>query len=92
LDDGIFQAGFPNYTIKLFARTSPLDSSALDYVIRILDAEGETIEEVADTDFDTAELRRNEAYDLMKETYTAARRIAMGVDKALDNILSELAD
>ena len=92
LDDGVFQAGFPNYTLKLLRRRNESDWTEFDYLIRILDTEGEIIEEVADTELDTAELDRVDAFNMMKELYAVARRISMGVDKALDSILSELSD
>jgi hypothetical protein len=92
LDDGVFQAGFPNYTIKLSTRQNPDDRTALDYVLRILDADGETIEEIADTELSAPNFSRQEAYLLMKELYSTARRISMGVEKALDSILSELSN
>ena len=91
VDDGIFQVGFPNYTIKLFVRPNPNDFSGPDYVLQILGVEGEIIEEVSDTDFDSPEPSTREAYTLMKDLYTRARRIGMGVERALDSILSELS-
>lgn len=63
--------------------------NAVDYVVRIYNHEGKMIEEVADTDFGQD---YPEIYKAMSEMYDTARRIAMGVEEALDEILGELKD
>jgi len=86
--EGVFQATFPEYTICLSMQS--LDGhvpGSEDYVLSILNARGLKIEEVSDVDLaeDLAD-----SYEVMKHLYKAARRKAMGVDQALDSILSSL--
>ena len=86
--EGVFQAPFPEYTVRL-SMHSPDGHvpGSEDYVLSILNARGLKIEEVSDVDLaeDLAD-----SYEVMKHLYRAARRKAMGVDQALDSILSAL--
>jgi hypothetical protein len=59
-----------------------------DYVLTILNSEGTVIEQAADTDFAN---RLQDALPMMSEMYSAARRQALGVDGAIDDILGELS-
>ncbi len=84
---GVFQAAFPGYTIQVFSRENEDDPDVLDYIVRIVNEEGNVLEEVADL-----ELREVMEHPLstMKELYGLARRSALGVDEALNRILSSL--
>ena len=86
--EGVFQAPFPEYTVRL-SMHSPDGHvpGSEDYVLSILNARGLKIEEVSDVDLaeDLAD-----SYEVMKHLYRAARRKAMGVDQALDSILAAL--
>jgi len=88
--EGVFQAAFPEYTVRLSMQL--LDGhvpGSEDYVISIFNAHGLKVEEVSDVDL-AEELA--DSYEVMKHLYRAARRKAMGVDKALDSILSSLGE
>ncbi len=86
--EGVFQAPFPEYTVRL-SMQSPDGHvpGSEDYVLSIFDARGLEIEEVSDVDLaeDLAD-----SYEVMRHLYRAARRKAMGVDQALDSLLSSL--
>ena len=86
--EGVFQAPFPEYTVCL-SMQSPDGHvpGSEDYVLSILNARGLKIEEVSDVDLaeDLAD-----SYEVIRHLYRAARRKAMGVDQALDSILSSL--
>jgi len=82
----IFQASFPRYSIRVYPDNN---RSALqpDYFLQILNEVGEIVEEVSDPDLrDVMEL----AFTKMQNLYEGARRSAMGVESALDEILDFL--
>jgi hypothetical protein len=86
--EGVFQAVFPEYCLRLSMQL--LDGhvpGSEDYVLSIFNARGLKVEEVSDVDLaeDLAD-----SYEVMKHLYRAARRKVMGVDQALDSILSSL--
>jgi len=88
--EGVFQAAFPEHTVRLSMHL--LDGyvpGSEDYVLSIFNTRGLKIEEVSDTDLaeDLAD-----SYEVMKHLYRAARRKAMGVDQALNSILSALGE
>jgi|HubBroStandDraft_6_1064221.scaffolds.fasta_scaffold2912755_1 hypothetical protein len=80
---GVYQVAFPNYTVKVSARGS-------DYVITILDESGSVLESVSDVDLAKASKDTKAAYQWMSDLYES-RRQALGVDSALDSLLSELS-
>jgi len=86
--EGVFQAAFSEYTVCI-SMQSPDGHvpGSEDYVLSILNDRGLKIEEVSDVDLaeDLAD-----SYEVMRHLYRAARRKAMGVDQALDSILSSL--
>ena len=86
--EGVFQAAFPEYSVCLSMQLPDGHGpGSEDYVLSIFNARGLKIEEVSDVDLaeDLAD-----SYEVMKHLYGAARRKAMGVDQALDSILSAL--
>jgi ketosteroid isomerase-like protein len=92
VDTGEFQAAFPGYSVRVHSRPSQY-SDALDYFLELRDDEGELMEVISDSDL-SAEMRNAtpNAYAIMKDLFEVARRTAMGVESALDTILSELED
>lgn len=58
-------------------------------ILKIYDAGGEEIENTASTDFDADSGALN-GYDMLDYIYENARRMALGVDTALDTLLMEL--
>lgn len=80
-----YETSFPNYSVVLSHRPSSVSED--DYVLYVVDARGDVVEEAADYDF--REFMEN-PYSRMKELYETARRQAKGVDQALDEILKDL--
>ncbi len=86
--EGVFQTAFPEYTIRLSTETPDGHVRASeDYVLTIFNSRGLKIEEVSDVDLAEDLV---ESYEVMKHLYGAARRKAMGVEQALDSLLSAL--
>ncbi len=85
--DGVYQASFPNYSIRYSSR--PTQSSGVDYILAIYNEQGSIVEEVADPDLDEDDIDW-EPYEVMKETYERARGQALGVEAAIDDILRYL--
>lgn len=77
-----FQVSFPNYSLILSEQED--DVGSVDYVVRIIDSNGTVIDRFSDADLG------GEYFSRMSELYQRARRQSLGVDKALDEILSEL--
>ena len=91
-EPGIFMAALPGYAVFISRRSSSgsdstFDQVGNDYVISINNLDGRVIEEVTDVDL---RLVWEHSYRDMGNLYEAARRKAMGVEEALDDILSEL--
>ena len=87
--DGVFQAAFPGYSIRLSTEPSAF-SSQEDYFVQISNDEGETVEIISDSNLTS--MIGSDAWRMMKDLYQGARRSAMGVDAALDSILAELEE
>ena len=79
-----FEVSLSNYTIRVSMEND-------DYRVNILDGQGRTVESFTDVDLDkgAGELTHR-YYKMLSEIYDMARRIAYGVDEALNNILDEL--
>lgn len=80
-----FQASFPRYSVRLFMRYA--NEFEVDYVLQILNELGDIVEEVSDPDLKDV---LDSAYKKMRELHETARRSAMGVESALDEILDFL--
>lgn len=90
--DNVFQTSFTNYTIRIHYKTveDPWIHTITEfYIIEIYNSEGKLIESA-----DNFELRDHikESTTAMKEMYEGARRMALKVDKALNDILMELGE
>ncbi|MCF3194139.1 hypothetical protein [Pseudomonas bubulae] len=81
----MFQASFPRYSVRLYTQQAgPIE---VDYVLQILNELGEIVEEVSDPDLKEV---MESPYKVMRRLHDAARRSAMGVESALDEILDFL--
>jgi hypothetical protein len=89
-DKGIYQAAFPNYSVRLFTRRNYGYDDSVDYVMTIHDETGEMIDEI--TDVGLRDSGFDDAYKRMVHLYNEARRKAVGVEKVIDDLLSELGD
>ena len=91
VDEEIFQVAFSDYILQLGFRPSN-DPDQIDYYIRILNEDNKTVEEATDIDLQPEFGGAQASYKTMDTLYKQVRRQAMGIDKALDSILSELED
>jgi hypothetical protein len=89
VEENTYQVAFPNYILQIGYRMKSENpfTDEIDYFIRILDENNKIIEEATDDDL-KPEL--GNAYQIMDNLHRSARRQAMGVDKAIDSILSDL--
>jgi hypothetical protein len=79
-EEGTYQAAFPQYSVKVFAREG---QEGVDYVLQVADDKGQVIDEISDPDFP-------DQLQNMRELFNHARSTALGVDRALHSILSAL--
>jgi hypothetical protein len=87
-----FEASFPNYTIEVGQ-----DSKAIDLItyLKIYNEEGEEIEFVHDYELKSGGLLGiyDDKYQVqLRETYQMARRVALGTEAAIDNLILALED
>lgn len=81
----MFQASFPGYSVRIFVRDhNPIEQ---DYVLQIINYLGEIVEEISDPDLKNV---MENPYRVMRDLHDSARRSAMGVENALDEILNWL--
>lgn len=84
--EGVFQLSFPDYSLRIYERQS---RAGTDIVIALYNEEGTQIDEFTDV---SLHQEWEESYLEMSGLYAEARRVALGVDKALDSLLNELRD
>jgi hypothetical protein len=92
-DEGVYQAAFPGYAVRVLARPSnDYEDPDPDYVVQLYNENGALIEVIRQDDIREgmeAEDYR-ESYALLRSLYEGARRHAMGVEHALDQIIEKL--
>lgn len=76
----VYQVAFPNFGIRLGPRGD-------DMVVKVYDGQANLVEEFTDV---TVASEIDSAYVKMKALHESARRVALGVDKALDGLISVL--
>lgn len=86
--DREFLASFNNYSVGISEVVNRRTGMA-DIHLKIYDSLGDEIENASDTDFDN-DPDSPEAYTMLEYVYENARRVALGVDTALDTLLMEL--
>src|SRR5438132_13026494 len=79
---GVYQVAFPGYGVQI-RRVKD------DFVLSVLNEEGTVIEVFDDTQVPVGEFTDG-PFSAMLELYERARRQALGVEEALDFIISEL--
>jgi hypothetical protein len=89
-----FQTAFPLYTVNVSEYTSSSGNDEVDYALTIKDQNGKILEHILDGDLQIAvdNAPRGAAYNLLRRLYHAARRRALGVEAALDSMLTFLGD
>ncbi len=87
--EGTFQAAFPAYSVRISSEAEP-GKALSDYFLKIYNQEGKQIEEISQYTVADDLNSSYEAGQKLQELYEMARRIAMHVEEALDNLLLEL--
>jgi hypothetical protein len=84
-----FQAAFPKFSVRIAEYAGENEN---DYEIRVYDEGGRLLERANDIEIARAieALQGSEPFKTMKDLYTMARRQALGVEAALDELLSSL--
>jgi hypothetical protein len=90
-EENVFQAAFPGYAVRVAAKD---EEDGVSYTVHLHNESGQLIEEIRSVDIreDDSRGAYQEAYELMRSLYEGARRRAMGVEEALDQILSKLEE
>lgn len=87
-----FQTSFPEYSVRI-VETESLESPEPDYMITLYDKDGRLIERATDSQLSQAAADENEnAFVVMRDLYTEARRKSLGVEQAIDNVIASLED
>ncbi len=93
--NGEYQASFSNYSIQISLVNSQGSPEAC-VKMSVIGEGGDEIESFTDEDIELQWLSEFESnlspYVMMHDTYGAARRLAVGAEKAINQILSELVD
>jgi hypothetical protein len=87
--EGLFMATFPGYSVRIATRQNMSQPDEVDYIFAIYDEQGALIERIDDIELQAAN-KEFKAYKILAEIYDKARRKALGVDKAIEVIISEL--
>jgi len=87
----VYQVSFLNYSVTI-SEVYNASQEVPDYVVSILNSEGKTVDSFSDVDLDRdRDMGSGGKYlKILRDLYQNARRQALGVDKALDEILNEL--
>lgn len=83
----VFQVSFASYSVRLYQDANPFDSDETDIVFQIINDSGDVVEEVRDTELSSW---FEKPFVFMRDLYESARRRAMGVDDAIDEIMRSL--
>ena len=90
-DEGTFQASLSNYsilikrspTVSMLAPTALLSTTYFYFILQICNEQGQVIEELTQSEAAAADFKIEELFEL-------ARRMAMDVEKALDELIGTL--
>ena len=85
-----YQVSIGNASIRISTRNSP-SSTDPDYIITILNGDGEVVESFSDVDLnETGKIET--PFKILQEMYATAGRIALGADIILNDLLGDLDD
>ena len=95
--NGVYQASFVDYSIQISTQPSrEVDGEEVGVRFSIIDSQGNQVESFLDADLDQKWFKEfgltDNPYKIMIDTYGIARRSALGAEKAVNDILSELDD
>ncbi len=82
-DANAFAVSFPKYSVTI-ERVPETEDTNESFMLRISNDRGQTIEEF------TSWQAQRAGFDHLRELFDRARRIAMGLDEALDDLLEQL--
>ena len=82
-----FSVSFANYSVHI-SYDEREDNQY--FMITIVDSAGNTIDQVDDSNFSSSDFSGENPEEFLRSIYSQARKIAMGVDEALDDILEEI--
>jgi len=86
--DGAFQVSFKDNTVRI---QMPETASPTIVVIELINEHGTTVDSFNDEDLDGS-TEVTKYFGKMRELYETARRIALGSDRILNEILADLGD
>lgn len=88
-----FQVSFPNYALLLREKERPegFGSPPPDITLSIVDLDGNVIDTIYNFEID-GEGRERPYYLKMRDLYRMVRQQVLGADKAVEEILNELAE
>jgi hypothetical protein len=86
--DGVFALSLPDYTVRISIVRGGDDTQ--DVTFQIVNSEGTLIDTFTDNDAAAGLSDKTPAYRDISNLYDQARRQALGVDKALDQLIEEL--
>ena len=82
--EGVFQVSYPNYSIRISIKET---AGGDDIWLTIINDVGDVVESVSDV---TIKGSLSNAFSIMSNIYSEARRVAMGVNAAIDEILNDM--
>ncbi|MEN6441924.1 MAG: hypothetical protein ABFD97_25465 [Syntrophobacter sp.] len=85
--DGVFQFQFPDYLVQVYQRWADDNEDTVYTYISIFNKEGGLIDTFNDTALSESESMGADSTFFMVDLYENARRIAMGMEQALDNLI-----
>lgn len=88
----VYLAQFPEYDIQILQRWLDENEDTYDTYLSILDKNGVLLESFSDTMISQSESIGSDAFLFMRDLFSMARRIALGVEQALDNLIEYLAE
>lgn len=92
---GVYQASLANYSVRISLVDSQ-DHGGLDANLSIINDEGSEVESFLDVDLQSEWFRElgvaGSSFEIMSSIFHTARRIALGSEKAINDILEELDD
>ena len=87
--EGVFQIVVDNYTIRIAEEHGDDPKAAARYTLSICNAKGAVLEQITGGDM---EEHLHDSGEFLFDLYQRARRIAMGVETALDRIIKQLGE
>lgn len=88
----VFQTSFPSYSVRIFDKlvmtNEDENQQRLDMIVQIINENGDVVEEVSDEDLKGI---FPGPFTVMRNMFDIARRQAMGVEKAIEEIMQALA-